>query len=416
MDQDYTDFAEEDDTRLLQAHRALNQGDDALALELAEDYLAEFPLNVDALNLCAVAAGNVGDGAKALALYGKALLLDPGNGAMHYNFGMLLHQMDLRQAALWHLQRALELQPDFPEIYLSLGNILDEAGRPAEALPLFAEALRRAAPNVVDVYFSQGCALNRLERFAEALDCFDRVLRLQPRSAPAWNGRGYALSGLGKESQALKSFRQAARLAPEIAGFHFNCALSLSRMGQDDAALRQFDRAWERDRDFWPAVWEKILLLMRLGRLEKAEAALSEVKKNAAKRCEWHYCLGLLRAAGEDWLAALASLDRCLALEPDALFAQKEKGRVLMALGRLDEALRCFDAVLELAEGDPQVDYHRACVLARQGRPRLAIQALSRAADGDPGFLQAAAFDHAFDGVRNLPSFQRLFKMKKAEG
>ena len=53
MDQDYTDFGEEDDTRLLQAHRALNQGDDALALELAEDYLADFPLNVDALNLCA---------------------------------------------------------------------------------------------------------------------------------------------------------------------------------------------------------------------------------------------------------------------------------------------------------------------------------------------------------------------------
>ena len=80
------------------------------------------------LNLCAVASANLGEQAQALALYQKALRLDPKNGALHHNYGVLVEQLGRYQEALRHFQRSLELQPDFPEAYINLGNVMDELG------------------------------------------------------------------------------------------------------------------------------------------------------------------------------------------------------------------------------------------------------------------------------------------------
>jgi len=75
---------EEDDLEL--AQMALNRGDNHAALELAEEYLEQNPFNVEALNLCAIAASKEGDDDNALLLFRKALKIEPQNGAVHHNF------------------------------------------------------------------------------------------------------------------------------------------------------------------------------------------------------------------------------------------------------------------------------------------------------------------------------------------
>ncbi|NIQ95555.1 MAG: hypothetical protein GWO11_08435, partial [Desulfuromonadales bacterium] len=71
--------------KLEQAQGSLAEGEPQTALYLAEDLLEQRALDVEVLNLCAVAATNLGDTAKAGALFEKALLLEPGNGAVHHN-------------------------------------------------------------------------------------------------------------------------------------------------------------------------------------------------------------------------------------------------------------------------------------------------------------------------------------------
>ena len=130
MDEEFEDFIEfEENGRLELAQVSLDRGDDETAIELGEEYLEKHPLNSEALNICAVAATNLLDYAKALALYRTALTYDPKNGAIHHNFGVLLEKLGSLDEALEHLNSSLELQPDFPEAYINRGNILDEMGR-----------------------------------------------------------------------------------------------------------------------------------------------------------------------------------------------------------------------------------------------------------------------------------------------
>ena len=55
MENEFEDFDElEDEEESLElAQEALDRGDNAAALELAEDYLEAHPFDVEALNLCA---------------------------------------------------------------------------------------------------------------------------------------------------------------------------------------------------------------------------------------------------------------------------------------------------------------------------------------------------------------------------
>jgi tetratricopeptide (TPR) repeat protein len=143
--EDRDDFPEEEGQELEVARQALVQGDYRSALDHLEDYLEDYPLDVEALILAALAAAHLGDIAKAAGLYGLVLRLDPGNGTAHHSFGMLLEEVGRFEEALAHFHRARDLQPDFPEIYIHTGNVLDHLGRTEEALLQYDEALQHLA-------------------------------------------------------------------------------------------------------------------------------------------------------------------------------------------------------------------------------------------------------------------------------
>ena len=100
MDEQFQDFVDFEESRNLElAQISLDRGDDETALDLGEEYLEKHPFSIDALNICAVAATNLEDFPKALALYRTALTYDPGNGAIHHNFGVLLEKLGRLLAA-----------------------------------------------------------------------------------------------------------------------------------------------------------------------------------------------------------------------------------------------------------------------------------------------------------------------------
>lgn len=405
---EYALFSDDERDLLEMAQLAFQQGDLSHALELGEAWLEDHPLDVNAMHLCALAAAGLGDEPKALALYRKALRLEPGDGPLHHNLGALLERRREYAQALFHLRRALQLQPDFPEIYINLGNVLDALGQGEEALDMYREA-RRRLPETTDVYFNEGCTLNRLGRYREALASFEEVLRREPRNAPALNGQGLALIGLGRDAEALTAFSAAIGVVPDSPLYHYNRALALRGQQQLQEALGDLDRTLEIDPDFFEAVLQKAEVQHHLGLWEASWQTLAHAEKLRPDRPEIVCCRGLLLESQGDLKGALVAWEQCLTCFPDDRRALGHKGLVLMELGRLDEAVRCFDAVLEQGE-NPDIAYRRACIFARQGQIRKAAQSLGQAAARDPAKLLAAQTDTAFDEVRETPSFKRLFK------
>jgi tetratricopeptide (TPR) repeat protein len=115
-----------------------------------------------------------------------------------------------------------------------------------------------------------------------------------------------------------------------------------------------------------------------------------------------------------DPTGALVALDESLRRDPESIYTLNNKGNVLMDLDRLDEALSCFDAIIERTAAYPLAYYNRACVFARRGKVQEAVRELAKASAQEAQFLADALQDPDFEGIRDKASFMRLLNRRKA--
>jgi len=407
-DQHFEEFLEDTYQESVEmAQAALDRGDDQLALELAEECLEDRHLDVEVLNICAVAATNLDDLVKAEGLFLKALQLDPRNGALHHNYAVLLDRKRHFEKAVRHLEKALELQPDFPEAYINLGNVLDELNRTEEALECYREALRRM-PDSHDAYYNIGYACNRLGRFEEAVDNFKRALEFDDEDAGSQNGAGFALFNLGQVEEAAGFYDRAIALEAENATYRFNRGLLRSHTGDLEGALEDYTQAVRADSDFFEAVLEMLATLIELDRFVEAEALLNHADTLDPDSPEPPFFRALLAERQGDPLAALVHIEESLRRDPESLQVLNNKGNILLGLGRLADALACFDQLLARDPGYALAHFNRACVLAQKGEGDAALAALAAALEQDASLWQELLDDPDFEPIRRHPRFDEL--------
>lgn len=106
-----------------------------------------------------------------------------------------------------------------------------------------------------------------------------------------------------------------------------------------------------------------------MGRLERAGALLGHVDGDAlepAERAVWlnnRACL-LLDAEAPDAPGALTLADRAIELRPDVPAIQHTRGRALLGVGRIDDAIAVLDAMRTAGELAPHLEAERCRDLA----------------------------------------------------
>lgn len=105
------------------------------------------------------------------------------------------------------------------------------------------------------------------------------------------------------------------------------------------------------------------------GRLQRAHALLSEIEPGdlePAERAVWlnnRACL-LLDAETPDAPAALSLADEAIELRPDVPAIQHTRGRALLGVGRIDDAIGVLDAMRTAGELEPYLEAERCRDLA----------------------------------------------------
>jgi protein O-GlcNAc transferase len=95
------------------------------------------------------------------------------------------------------------------------GQYFEAARRPGEA----AEAFRRALvlqPNFPEAYTNLGNVLQRLEAYHEAVAAYRQALALRPDLADVHGNLGAAYENLGERQEAIDSYRAAIALNPKL--------------------------------------------------------------------------------------------------------------------------------------------------------------------------------------------------------
>jgi tetratricopeptide (TPR) repeat protein len=138
-------------------------------------------------------------------------------------------------------QRSLSLKHRPETVNLVAGNGFYERGDIQLAEASYKKSLQ-IRPDFVDAHVSLGGLLSNQGRNAEALQHYERAVQLEPRNARYRHYLGVVMLKMGNYPRAAESFREAMRLDPYAADSCYQYAKALLEMGKQEEALAQFQK------------------------------------------------------------------------------------------------------------------------------------------------------------------------------
>ena len=313
-----------------------------------------------------------------------------------------------------------------PQQILQQAVLLHDQGRLREAEQLYQAVLLRD-----NRHFGALCCMGQLQLqqrlFADAERCFRRAVKINKRSADAFQYLAFAQTGLGRLEEAVRNYRKAITIRPAFAGAHNNLGYALQALGQLDDAMAQYGKAivirpdyheahnnlgnalhllnrseeaiahykkaLEIKPDYAEAHWNLGTAFLGIGRLEDAIPHYENAIKIRPDYPEAYNSLGnTLRTLGR-LDEAIAQYQKAVAVKPDYVEARINHGEVLADLRREEAALAVYDGALTIRPNDAGVLTRRGEVLARLHRDEEALASFEAALEAD------ANHDFAFDGL-----------------
>ena len=280
------------------------------AIQQLERLSPEDPELVGRLARAYYQAGRTADAIAALAAFVEPLATAaPPAGAstdlareLTYDYGRFLHAAGETERALPFLRLAAELDPNVPETFQALEQVLSALGRRDEA----EEAVQR---------------LRDLTAEADRSDAQQGSL-----DDPTGHAVRLALqrSGSGDADGALEALAREGRLAPDDP----RTAIAASSV------------------------------LLHAGRREEALAAVERALDMAPANADGLYQRGAVLMAMRELAAAEETFRQALTVSPRHIAALSDFAVLLMSQGRHDEAARHLRTVLELRPDDPLAQRH----------------------------------------------------------
>ena len=182
-----------------------------------------------------------GDEATALKSIQAAVAADGDDPEVQYALGMAL----TGEAALSHIQRALQGRPSYPEAKVAQARILVSLGRHVDA----DNALRAVAKDsasralALDLDTLQGVTWLALDRLKEAEGALARGLEKAPDDGVAALNLARVYAKTGRVEEALDKYRVAAGLMPKDATPLLEAGELASAQGREGRAVAFLKRA-----------------------------------------------------------------------------------------------------------------------------------------------------------------------------
>ena len=166
----------------------------------------------------------------------RAVMLDPSQPTAHETLSYAYLARRENDKAIVEARLALRYDPNFAEAYISLAEILNFSGQPAEALPLIEQAMRlnpRYTPNYL---WARGQAYWLLNDNAAAIENFNRVVARNPDHLVSHLMLAMAYAETGQIDDARRAADEVRRISPE-----FSAEVSFRRVPYREQGVR--DRA-----------------------------------------------------------------------------------------------------------------------------------------------------------------------------
>jgi tetratricopeptide (TPR) repeat protein len=294
------------------------------------------------------------------------------------------------------LTRMIQARPFDSDPWANRGCVHWAQDRPTDALHDFDESLRLNSWSSY-VYFRKGAALWELDRFAESIDSILSGLRIVadgthieasdgwilrylgsslaecgrwrdamtvlaeavaicPDNADCWKFRAYAFLYLGKWLEAIANFERANQIGP-ISNFAkrmwIECQLAV---GNWQAAANGLHELLEADPTDEKSLCLSVQLNITLGDCDAARQNVERLMTLDNSELWYSYLFGLVELSEKHTVRATALFEQALAGTEkaldvsDSVVLQSNRALMLLAAGRISDALVAYERLLETGD------------------------------------------------------------------
>ncbi len=366
-----------------------------------------------------------------IAIYQKALEMDPGLGWAHYCIASVKMQRGDAEGAIASLQDAIRIQPGFTQGMESLATLYLAMGKTDEAIKTFEQAIE-ADPTNAKTLFQLGSLLGGKGETDRAVELLEKSLELAPKNPQVMANLAFMYFRQKRYDDALALYDRALEIVPNQSDVRLNREV-VARVKKGDLkyeAVTEMERAMEaRSPEEAMAHYRRVIeispdfelpylalgqLLAASNRPEEAEKALLQAVKLNPGFVEGVRVLAEFYLVAKEPAKAESYLLKAIELEPDQPELQAALGAVYSSTGRAAEAEKAFARAAELLPPEMALPsrLNEAKAIAAQGRLADAARELRGILEINPDFAAARLeLAHCYFGMEEFDRARKQYQV-----
>ncbi len=277
---------------------------------------------------------------KALKFFDKSIKANKRNLKSYYNKGTLLLKMERFWEALKVYDDSLKIDKKQIDVWSNRGKTLEKLGKFEDAISCFEEVLKLDSNSERALFFKAG-VLGRVERFDEGEKTLERLLKINPGNKNA--------------EEMKKIFLKRIKGGKKMPGEAQKSANEILDIFAPEKEIKKEEKTEKEKEDKEEMSKEKIV--------EKEKLEVKKIEKNKKYWTERGAKMMFTKRL-ED---ARISFDEALKFGFDEKILQK-KSVVCLKLNKMDEAILCYDKILEKSPNNSSVFSARGMLLEKMGK------------------------------------------------
>jgi len=277
----------------------------------------------------------------------KALEIQPDDPELYLQFGKALAQQNQLEGASVQYRHAVELNPELWEAHHYLGEALVKLGRCEEAIASCRKAIK-LVPDVAVVYYHLGQALTALQMWEQAVVEYSHATKLEANSVEYQHGLGYALAKVKRWDEAIACYRRAIELNPNFFESIYNLGEALAQQGQIEEAIGCYHRAIEISPNSFECLNKLGEILAQQEQIEEAIACYHRAIELNPNFFESIYNLGEALAQQGQIEEVITCYRRAIEINPNSFECLHKLGEILAQQEQIEEAIACYRHAVEI--------------------------------------------------------------------
>jgi len=221
------------------ARQKLQNGQHKHAFRAAKSAMKKSARSPFPLNFAGIALGGMGKHREAVALFKKALKLDPTFHDARKNLAQSLILLGEAHQARSLLGKLVDQTPNDADAWYLLAQASAKSGQPESAEMAAGKSIEQA-PNQARAYNLRALVRGQMGQINEALEDYENALRLNPNDVDTLINISLPLARQTRYDEAMKTVSRAVELAPDHVGARLRLAMQLVEAGESDKAIDQY--------------------------------------------------------------------------------------------------------------------------------------------------------------------------------